>query len=74
MLINAMAENDRVSNIIHRTSAEESNSICQILKRKGMHYLSIKRPFELEHVGILFWVNIFIGKVNQEAINVDPKI
>ncbi len=37
-------------------------------------YLCIQCSLELEHVGILLWVDVVVGKDHREAVNGEPEV
>ena len=37
-------------------------------------YLGIEGAFKLQHVGILFWIDVFVREIHEQSINVDPEI
>ena len=37
-------------------------------------HLCIQGPFELQHVGILFWVHVIIGEDHRQTIHRQPEI
>lgn len=35
-------------------------------------HLGIQRPLQLQHVGVLLGVDVVIGKIHQQTLNVEP--
>jgi hypothetical protein len=38
-----------------------------------MTYLRVQRPLEIQHIGILLWIDVFVGKVNDQAVDSEPE-